>query len=284
MYLLCDIGGTYTRIALSLDGEGYKKPFIFNTPQDFGEGIESILEVFHRAADGYRIKAISVGIAGALDVEKTKILRSPNLRNWEGKPIKRLLQSAFHVPIFIENDADMAGLGEAVNGAGKYEDIVVYLTVSTGIGGTRIVNKYIDRNILGFEPGHQFIQVNAKDRSTKNFEQIASGTAIKKNYKKEPKEITDPEVWNEIAFYIACGVHNTILHWSPDIVVLGGSIMKKVQLSLVRRYLNKIMYIFPEIPEIKPSKLKYPGLDGALVLLNQKNTSANRKVFFKKVR
>jgi len=74
--------------------------------------------------------------------------------------------------VFIENDASIVGLGEAVSGAGMGEEIVVYITVSTGVGGTRIVSGEIDEHAYGFEPGHELI--NMQD----SLEDLVSGTAV----------------------------------------------------------------------------------------------------------
>lgn len=86
--------------------------------------------------------------------------------------------------MFLANDADLVGLGEAVYGAGKGYKVVAYFTVSTGVGGARIVNKRIDKGVFSFEPGWQYVYgqgLNSCNRQMYDFlEFFVSGTALAK--------------------------------------------------------------------------------------------------------
>jgi glucokinase len=164
----------------------------------------------------------------------------------------------------------MAGLGEAVYGSGKEFEIVAYLTISTGIGGARIVNKLPDEKKFGFEPGHQFIQTNFNGNSQIELESLVSGKSIKRIYGSEPQFITDSKSWDEINYYVACGVYNTMLFWSPDVIVLGGSTAMHLDLDLIEIYLKKFSRVIPKLPAIKKSQLGHTnGLLGALYLLDK---------------
>ena len=177
------------------------------------------------------------------------------------------MRKIFHAPVFLENDAALAGLGEAVFGAGKGKKIVAYLTISTGVGGCRIVDGKIDENSQGFEPGHQII---FSDKNIITLENLVSGTAIEKKYGKKPYEIFDVKIWNNVANNLAYGLHNVAVLWSPDIIILGGSMMKKIGIPVerVKFHLSKILNIFPKPPLIKKSKLgDLAGLYGALAHL-----------------
>jgi len=280
MYLLFDIGGTKTRIAFSPDEKNFEKPEVFSTPKDFDEGILAIKKAAEKVSKGREIKALCGGIAGSLNKEKTETLVLPNIKAWERKPLAEKLKEVFGVSVFLENDAALVGLGEAVCGAGKDYKIVAYITISTGVGGVRVVNKKIDINSFGFEPGHQIINFSKED-GPKSLSEYVSGKWIKKIYGKEPKEIKDEKMWEEAAKILAYGICNVIVFWSPDLVVLGGGMMASPGISLkkVNFFLKDTIKIFPEYSEIKKASLgDFGGLYGALEYVNQKlNEKENEK-------
>jgi glucokinase len=280
MYLLFDIGGTKTRVAFSPDGENFEDPEVFPTPENFDDGILAIKKAAKNVSKGREIKVACGGIAGSLNKEKTETLILPNIKSWEKKPIVKELKEALGILVFLENDAALVGLGEAVHGAGKGSKIVAYITISTGVGGVRIVDKKIDANSWGFEPGHQII--NFSKEGTKSLSSFISGKWIKKIYGKEPKEIRDQKVWLKISKILAYGIYNVILFWSPDVVVLGGGMMNLPGISLkkVKLSLKNTMKIFPKYSEIKKASLgDFGGLFGALVYIDQKlnNIKENEK-------
>jgi predicted NBD/HSP70 family sugar kinase len=186
------------------------------------------------------------------------------------------------IETYIENDTAMVGLGEAAYGAGKDFDIVAYLTISTGVGGARIVGRRIDANVFGFEPGHQIIDADGTmcpdcrafedDRGLGHLEAHISGSAIEKRFGKHPSEIDDEKVWDDLARYLAYGLNNTIVHWSPEVVVLGGGMMKSTGIKIERidHYLEDILKIFPERPLLKLAELgDVGGLFGGLSYIKQ---------------
>ena len=251
------------------------EPVVVSTPKDFNEGIDTLKRIIDNisnelTAQGRSVTAIVGGIAGPLDNGKTMLVRSPNLGGWVGQDIKNALRFAYKVPVVLENDAALVGLGEAHFGAGRGKNIVVYLTISTGVGGVRIVNGKIDESSLGFEPGHQIIDPDNSLCPTcdgNDLEAYVSGTAIEKRFGVKPHEIHDDKVWDELAKFLAYGLNNTIVHWSPDIVVLGGSMMKEIGIPVpaVRKYLTEILKIFPQAPIIEKAELgDFGGLYGSL--------------------
>lgn len=273
MFLVFDIGGTNMRIATSLDGKTLAATKIVPTPQDFDKGIRTIKQIADELSAGEKIDTIAGGLAGPLDKDKTMLVKSPHIGEWIQKPFKQQLEKTFNAAVYLENDADLAALGEACFGAGVNHNIVAYLTISTGVGGGRVVNQKIDENALGFEPGHQIIvpDGNPCNCSGKgHLESYVSGSGLQKTYQKKAEEITDPKIWDEVAKYLAIGLNNVTVFWSPDIIVLGGSVMKSISLGTVRGYLKEVLTIFPQAPEIQLAKLGDPaGLYGALSLLNQ---------------
>lgn len=275
MYILFDIGGTKMRIAFSADGKGFDEPKVIPTPKEFDKGIEEFKKAARELSGGERIRAAAGGIAGPLDREKTKLVRSPHVSGWVGKPLREELRKILNAPVYLENDAAMAGLGEAAYGEGKGKRIVVYMTVSTGVGGVRIVDGEIDKSAMGFEPGHQIIDADGtlcpECKSVPGYlERYVSGTALEMRYRKKAYEIEDPDVWDEAARFLAYGLNNTIVHWSPDVVILGGSVSGRIPLDKVRVYLADILKIFPEPPLITRAVLgDFVGLYGALQFLGR---------------
>jgi len=291
MFLLFDIGGTKMRFARSDDGISFDEPVVAETPREYGVGLAGIIEVAQMLSRGGSYGAIAGGIAGPFGKKKCSLLTSPNLSGWVGKPLCEDLEKALGAPVYIENDSALVGLGEASAGAGKASQlhlgqeshIVAYLTVSTGVGGARIVNGVIDEASVGFEPGHQIIDAdktlvpNADGTYLGNY---ISGKGIEKRTGKKPYENTDPSLWNEtLPKLLAYGLHNTIVHWSPDIVVLGGSMIcgvhgPTISLTATEAFLKEILTIFPETPPLRKAELgDYGGLHGALALLRQKHSA-----------
>lgn len=274
MNIVFDIGGTKTRIAVSKNGKTFGGIKIFPTPKNFFEGIKMLQKSAEELTGGKKIKAVCGGIAGALDRKKERIVSESNVAGWIEKPLKKKLEKIFRTPVFLENDAALAGLGEAHFGAGKNKKIVAYITISTGVGGARIVNGRIDENFFGFEPGYQILDAGAciykicKDGSLLDH---ISGSALVRHFGKKPEEISDQKIKDDLAKWLAIGLNNSIVHWSPEIVILGGSVMKIIPLSMVKKNLKSILKVFPDIPKIKKAALgDLGGLYGALVLLKQK--------------
>ena len=134
-----DIGGTKIAVALeTLNGERIAARRL---PTEIEIGAYSIFENVARAMtemlEENRAKLISIGIGcpSPLDIEKGLVMSPSNLRDWDNFPIVKLFRERFNVAVVLENDANMAALGEHVHGAGRGFQNIVYVTVSTGIGG-----------------------------------------------------------------------------------------------------------------------------------------------------
>ena len=265
------------RLAISPDGKSFDEPKIVETPQDFNAGMSLFQKITLELSGGKKINAAAGGIAGPLDREKTKLVNSPNLSGWIDRPLKETLQKILKIPVYLENDAAIVGLGEAMNGAGRGEEIIAYITVSTGIGGARIVDGKIDRNIFGFEPGHQIIDPTGMlcpmCDSAGHLEGHVSGVALEARFNKKAYEITDPQIWEEEAKWLAYGLNNTAVYWSPSVIVLGGSMIIKspgISIERVSHHLKKTLTIFPERPRLVKAELgDIGGLYGALEILKQ---------------
>lgn len=155
--------------------------------------------------------------------------------------------------------------------------IVVYITVSTGVGGVRIIDNYIDKRAYGFEPGHQIIDIDntvCPECKSGELEDLVSGTAMTYRFGVKAYEIKDQNLWDEeLPRLLAYGLHNTILHWSPDVVVLGGSMIvgdPAINVEQTNEHLRNISKIFPELPAVKKAELgDFGGIHGALAFVRQ---------------
>jgi len=280
MYAYFDIGGTKTRVALSSDGTRFDEPMKFDTPASFEEGVSRVLEAVRSLAHGARIEAAGGGVAGPLDPERRMLVSSPNLPGWVGMPLQERLKEAIDAPVYVENDSALVALGEAHHGAGRGDDIMAYITVSTGIGGARVVDGRIDRNVFGFEPGHQVLDIDATVfpmLAAREAEGMLSGTATARRFHRKAYEVTDPAVWEELARLLAHMLNNTIVHWSPRSVVLGGSMIvgdPAIDPERVAHYLHEVCTIYPTLPTVKRATLAdLGGLYGAMTYVAQRQVS-----------
>ena len=276
MYILFDIGATNMRIAASADGKTLDEIRKLPTPKAFEEGIEAFRSAALELAGGERIEAAVGGIAGPLDKEKTMAVGGPNIPGWWNKPLKDSLEKALDTSAHIENDAAIGALGEAIYGAGRGYPIVVYMTISTGVGGARVVNGKIDECAMGFEPGAQIIDAGnalCPGWSERGYLiNYVSGADIERQCGRKPYEITDEKFWDDRARFLAYGLNNITVIWSPDIIVLGGSMMNKIGIPIerVRFYLKEALNIFPSPPLVVKARLGDElSLYGALAYIDQ---------------
>lgn len=259
------------RMAVSTDGNTITRSKIVPTPQDFSQGILAFKQTANELSGAEKINGVAGGVPGPLDKEKSMLVACPQLHDWIQKPLKAELQKAYGIKVHLENDTAIGGIGEAVKGAGTGKKVVAYLAIGTGVGGKRIVDGRISNDSSNFEPGHQIIVpdgnlCNCGGRG--HWETYISGTYFPKMYHQKGEEIKDPEIWDEISRNVAIGLNNTIVHWTPDIIVLGGSVSESIPLEKVQNYLEQFLTIFPQVPEIVKATLGQDGgLYGALELL-----------------
>jgi predicted NBD/HSP70 family sugar kinase len=254
MIVVADIGGSNMRVAVS-DARGIlEEPFVCDTPADFDTAVAIFAKTARNMARGRPITGAAVGVAGILSRNRRALLKAPHLRGWENKNIADAFESALGVPIRFENDAALGALGEAVFGAGSGVSILAYIAVGTGVGGARVVDGKIDRTTFGFEMGHMKLGVGA---DAPEWEELVSGSGLGKKYGKPSSEIKDLSIWNECADAFALGLYNTILHWSPERIVLGGALFNEcaIPLARVKITLHSINTALPILPEIRLSKL-----------------------------
>lgn len=217
MYLGIDIGGTKTLVAsLTNDGVIIERNK-FPTPKVYTEFLR---ELSANVAELTTKDFTAVGVAapGRIDREKELVEAFGNLP-WKDVPLKRDIERITGRPVVVDNDANLAGLSEAM--LLKKYDCVLYVTISTGIGTGVITDKKIDPNFEDSEGGQIIIEHNGK---MQKWEDFASGRAIMQQYGKRASEITDDTIWKAISRSIAVGLFDLITFIQPDVVVLGGGV------------------------------------------------------------
>jgi glucokinase len=239
----------------------------FSTKAQRGVGvvIERIARCVEDAVDEAdlslkQVTGVGLGAPGAVDFGSGTILFAPNLA-WKDVPLKKELEKRLGVPVFVENDANVAVLGVHVAELKAKPKNVVGIFVGTGIGGGLIVNGelYSGFNHTAGEIGHMVIEVNGPKCGCGNkgcFEALASRTAIFQRIKAGVKDgektiLTEMlgdnledmrsgdlrrairkgdkfagKVVEQAAEYIGLGVANLINLFGPEIVVLGGGVIE----------------------------------------------------------
>ncbi|HRR91962.1 MAG TPA: ROK family protein, partial [bacterium] len=187
-----DIGGTKIAIGRA-DSRGNLEDSV-RFPTDVSRGYRSILEeIIEKTSKLFErdsVKAIGIGCGGPLDSKRGRILSPPNLPGWDDVPLVDDVKGVFNVPVYLENDANAAALGEFYFGAGKDVSNMVYMTLSTGIGGGIILNNKLIHGVRdsGGEVGHQTILPDGPLCNCGNrgcLEALSSGTGIAKIFREK---------------------------------------------------------------------------------------------------
>jgi len=301
-----DLGGTTINSALG-DLEGNiictrsiltnKQKGVQHIKDNILNSIQYLIEKSAVSED--EILSIGIGAPGPLDIAKGEIIWTPNLP-FKNFNIVNHIKDRFNVPVYIDNDANVAAVGEFVFGAGQDINNMIYITLSTGIGGGAILNGKVYRGSSGnaLEIGHMIIDKKGPLCNCGNYgciEAISSGTAIVKKVKhllekgvysslKKYDNITCKEVFeeyknkdklcehiiDEAIEYLGICIANVINCFDPEIIVIGGGI-SKVGETLFNK-LNKVIEkkTFDNMyrnTKVVPAKLgSHSGVIGALLL------------------
>lgn len=239
-----DIGGTQLRVAaFGEDGELLERAAVAN---EADLGSEGNLARLVDAISGWGIDyaGIGIGAPGPLDIAGGRFLNPPNLPGWEGFGVARYFEQACGHPVWLNNDANVAGLAEALQGAGKGAESVFFFTVSTGVGGAYVYKGEIvgGANSCAAEVFNMPVSDFADVRPGMNvgaLEDQASGTAIARLASKAAgQELDAAEVFalyqqgdavareaiDRAADALAHAVCNVCCIVDPDVFVFGGSV------------------------------------------------------------
>jgi predicted NBD/HSP70 family sugar kinase len=254
--LALDIGGTSIKSGLYTEDEIHELKETYTQAKLGGRAvIERVKEIIGSYSDFDRI---GISTAGQVDSSRGVIsYANSNIPNYTGTRIKDILEEEFQVPVFVENDAYCAAIGEAWCGAGKEHKDFLCLTYGTGVGGAIVINGNIYKGYGCMAGEFGGILTHPEDRIedvplSGCYEQYASTTAlIRKAMKYNPaleagrkifEKIQEPEVkaivddWiNEIVY----GLTSLIHIFNPPCIILGGGVLSQ---EYVMERLKKVLY------------------------------------------
>ena len=188
LFIGVDIGGTNIRAA-RFSADSHYPDHKVKDPTLAHQGLETVLGrlemAIGEAAEGRLDEVAGIGIAapGPIDPHTGTVLSAPNLQGWNNLPLQKLMEQRIGRPVFLGNDANLAGLGEWRFGAGQGHKDIVYLTISTGIGAGIIAGgrMLVGANGLAAEVGHVLAVPDGPMCGCGHrghLEAVASGTAI----------------------------------------------------------------------------------------------------------
>lgn len=280
-YGAIEAGGTKFVCAISDDELNIlKKTSVTTTTPE-----ETMLKVFD-FFDLYSNEIVSIGVGsfGPIDIDLSSkhygtILSTPKLA-WKDFKFVDTLKERYQCRIEWTTDVGAAAYGELKRGAAQGKKSCVYITVGTGIGGGAIVDEKILSGQTHPEMGHIVVKRHPKDLFIGSccyhadcLEGLASGTSIED--RTEIKAYTldkNHEIWEIVAYYLAQAIMNYTLILSPEVIILGGGVMKQEQLfPMIRNEFEKLLSGYVEISEldeyIVPCQLKdNAGIMGCLLL------------------
>jgi len=306
-----DLGGTNIRAALYSEDGGTLAQCALPTLAH--EGLEPTLGRIFRAIEevireGEELIAIGLGAPGPLDPWKGIIFSAPNLPGWENVPLADILAERFGVPVFVNNDANVAALAEHRLGAGKGFSNIIYITVSTGIGGGIIAEGKLLLGAKGLagEVGHIVVKPDGPPCGCGGrgcVEALASGPAIAREAIKRikagenssiPKFVEGPlegltarevalaaiegdalaqEIFREAGYYLGLSFVSLIHLFNPSRIIVGGGVAKvgKILLEPAEETVKELtMREFLEGFKIVPAALgDEAGLLGAYLLAKE---------------
>jgi glucokinase len=306
--LAFDLGGTELRAAL-VDSEGRILAFD-SVPTRSQAGPQSIISQIEELAANVRSRVphvvplgIGIGAPGPLDPVAGVVIAPPTLAGWNEVPLAGILQDRFDLPVRLENDANAAALGEWRFGAGRGADSLVFVTVSTGIGGGVVSDGRIlhGRRGLAGEIGHMTITSQSERcfcGAIGCFEAVASGTALGRRatamtqrgdgsvlrtlsrnddvtgrHVVEAARVGDVMALRLIAEegrWLGIGFTNLLHLYSPDRIVMGGGISDGYDLlraDIENTIRERAMSAYRDVPVVRAGLGQQAGLVGAASLV-----------------
>lgn len=253
-----DIGGT--KIAVGAVREDGTILHRLECPTDPGRGFDPAMEratQMLRAVEekcSAQLHGIGIGCPGPLDPMTGILGEVGTLPGWQGSDLCRAMHQEFSAPVAVENDADAAALAEDRWGSAKGAESFIYLTFSTGIGAGIILQGKLYRGVDGSHPelGHQVIDPSGPlcyCRAHGCWEILASGSAVSAWMQAQSPDrplLSAAEVCalakqgddvarscvKRLGFYLGIGLSNIITLFSPQVIALGGGLMKSSELFL----------------------------------------------------
>ncbi len=303
MHLGIDIGGTNIKSGIIDNNGRLIEKDTCKTNAD--KGLDSLLSDIYILIErllkmNSDIKTLGIGVPGVINNDGVVVI-APNLPGWKNINLRKLIKENFELPLAIENDANVAGFAELIDGAGKDEKSFFYLTLGTGVGGTIINNGSIFRGTSGGagEIGHIVIDYNAamshpdfrygtlefftgKDKIIELGEEIAMqypDSVLNKMEYIDVRNISDAadendaaaiETLKKIGEYLGIGLVSALNLLDIHLVVVGGGIShsNEIMLNTTEKIVkSKALPTIAENFRIEPARYrKDAGIIGAALL------------------
>lgn len=230
-------------------------------------------------------EALGIASFGPIDLDPSSdtygyITKTPK-KYWSNTPLATTLSDALKCPVTFDTDVNGAALAEYLWGAAKNKDVVIYITIGTGVGGGVVINGKPLHGLLHPEIGHMTLPGHPKIKGICPFhencaEGLASGTALNAIWKQNAETLpADHQAWDIEADVLSQLCHNLMVSFSPQKIVLGGGVManKALMRAVTKKTEDSLNgYVcFPENVTLSdiissPGLGEKSGLFGALAL------------------
>lgn len=216
-YLCIDFGGTKTLVSIISDPGTIVTEIRFETPEQYPDFIEQLAHEINQLPETFTTGVMAV--PGLVNHEDGSVVALGN-RPWTNFQLQADLLAKTGVTFTLKNDARLAGLAEAVYLKDSYSR-VLYITISTGIGAALAVDGQLVPELDDMEVGKMPLEF---DGELKPWESVASGKAIVAKYGRRASDITEPEIWQDIAKLFVRGIAPLCGDYQPDVIVFGGGV------------------------------------------------------------
>ena len=287
--LAIDIGGTRIRAAvIAPDGQVLSRAEGPTPARAHGDDVvASIAKVAAEARQGRAVNAAGVCAPGPLDATRGIAQATPTIDGFRDYPLRDRIEQALNLPTFLNHDGHAAAFGEYLYGAGQGVQNMVYVTISTGIGGGAIVEGRLQRgrNGMAGHVGHMTVQPDGPICNCGNkgcWEAVAAGPAFATAARNAgfpdgaatfaAANAGDPTALQLVegeARWLGLGLTNLIHIYSPDLVVLGGGMTAGLELMrpiIADEISRRAMIPFRDTPFVRASLQDNAGLVGAAAL------------------
>jgi glucokinase len=228
--LAIDIGGTKFSLAL-FEGERMTRRESRATDRDGGP--EWMIGQIESIAAEWKFDKCGIGFGGPVDFPTQTVTLSTHVGGWSGFPLVERIRQRFHVPVVMDNDANVGALGEAIYGAGRGARPLFYMTLSTGIGGGIVLDDstiYRGADSYAGELGHMTLRPGGPEclcGSRGCFERLCCGMWLERDYGKTAEELMkDPAFVERYVVDLAQGLKAAVMMLNPARIVIGGGISK----------------------------------------------------------
>jgi predicted NBD/HSP70 family sugar kinase len=255
--LAIDVGATKTLINVCTKAGNMLSSIRLETPKHYEDFIEMLSTKIPSISEN-NINVCIIALPGIIDHAKNVVVKFGNL-DWKDKDIVSDLSGSIDCDIYIENDTKLATLYAAHSVKDKYRK-VLYITVSTGIGSGLAMDGRLDQATINSEIG--FMRLPYKGELIE-WEEFASGSAIKAKYGKLASDITDPQAWEDISNNLALGIYEASAAYAPECIMLGGGVATNYNKFI--GYLKKSLQLLSSTMVTIPPILQVPDPDNAVI-------------------